>query len=138
MEVLRWKARIAVLWISAAVAMSAHMILMVLDPTVLKKAGEWAVTAGEGEWMFTALFWLGPLWLAFAAVTVEGAVGRWLQVVAAIFFTGLGVWHFFVCGVPLLKGGPFREPVAHHAALVGSTAVAAGLIGWYAWKRPKE
>ena len=138
METLRWKTRIAVLWILAAVAMSAHMILMSFDPAAMKKVAEWAVTAGRGEWVFVALYWLAPLWLAFAAVTIKDPVNRWVNFVAAVIFTILGIWHFFICGVPLLKDSPFAEPIPHHILLVGSTAVATLLIAWYAWKWPKQ
>ena len=58
MEALTWKTRIAVLWIGAAVAMSAHMVLMILDPAALQLAAKWAATAGTGGWVFTAVFWL--------------------------------------------------------------------------------
>ena len=138
METLRWKTRIAVLWILAAVAMSAHMILISSDPDAMKKLAAWAATAGRGEWVFIALFWLVPLWLAFVAVTMKDSANRWVNFVVAVLFTLLGIWHFFICGVPLLKGGPFAEPSAHHMLLVGSTVVATGLIAWYAWKWPKH
>ena len=135
-EMLQWKTRIAVLWMLVAVGMSAHMILIALDPVALKKAGEWGATAGQGEWLFTALFWLAPLWLAFAVMTMKAASSRWLQLMTGIIFTGLGVWHFFVCGIPLLGPSPFSAPTVHHVLLVGSTAVAAVLIAWNAWTWP--
>jgi hypothetical protein len=138
MEMLRWKTRIAVLWILAAVAMSAHMILMSFDPVVMQKAAKWAATAGQGTWVFAALFWLVPLWLAFVSVTIKDPANRWVNLVVAVIFTILNIWHFFGCGVPLLKGSPFEEPVAHHILLVASTAVATGLIAWYAWKWPRQ
>jgi hypothetical protein len=138
MGTLRWKTRIAVLWILAAVAMSAHMDLMGADPAAMKKAVEWAATASRGDWVFVALFWLVPLWLAFVAVTMKDSANRWVNFVVAVIFTILNIWHFFICGVPLLKGGPFAEPKAHHILLVGSAAVATVLIAWYAWKWPKQ
>jgi hypothetical protein len=138
METLRWKTRIAVLWILAAVAMSAHMILLSADPDAMKKMAEGAATAGRGEWVFISLFWLVPLWLAFVTMTMNGSANRWVNFVVATIFTILNIWHFFICGVPILKGGPFAEPTAHHILLVGSTAVATALIAWYAWKWPKQ
>ena len=137
MQTLILKTRIAVLWIVAAVAMSAHMILMSLDPAVMKKTADWAATAGQGAWLSVALFWLVPLWLAFLAVTLRDSVNRWVNCAVAVIFTILGLWHFFICGVPLLKGGPFEEPVPHHVLLVGSSAAATALIAWYAWKWPR-
>jgi hypothetical protein len=104
----------------------------------MKKVAELAATAGPGEWVFTALFWLVPLWLAFVTMSVKGSSNRWVNLVAATIFTILNIWHFFICGVPLLKGSPFAEPTAHQILLVGSTAVATALIAWYAWKWPKQ
>ena len=137
MQTLLFKTRIAVLWIIAAVVMSAHMILITLDPAVMKKVAGWAATAGQGEWLFLALFWLVPLWMAFLAVTLRGSINRWVNCAAALICTIFGVWHFFICGVPLLKGSPFAEPAPHHVLLVGSTVVAPLLIAWHAWKWPR-
>ncbi len=138
MEILRWKTRIAVLWILSAVVMSAHMILMVMDPVVLKKIAEWAPTATLSEWVLTALFWLVPLWMAFAAITLKGPSNRWLNFFVAIIFAVLNIWHFFICGVPLLKGSPFEKATPHHMLLVASPAVATALVAWYALKWPKQ
>ena len=56
--------------------------------------------------------------------------------VLGLAFTCLNAFHFFLCGVPLMQGGPVPEPAAYHILLVGSTVVATALIGWYAWKWP--
>jgi hypothetical protein len=84
------------------------------------------------------MFWLVPLWMAFVALTMKDSAGRWVNFVVAVIFTVLGIWHFFICGVPLLKGGPFARPMPHHILSVGSTVVATLLIAWYAWKWPKQ
>ena len=118
--------------------MPAHMILMSLDPAAMKKIAAWTVTAGPGEWVFTALFRLVPLWLAFVSVTMKDSANRWVNFVVAVVFTVLGIWHFCICGVPLSKGSPFAAPIPHHIPLVGSTAVATLLIAWYAWRWPKR
>ncbi len=136
LEALRWKARIALLWVIAAVGMSAHMDLIAVDPAALKIANEWAATAPPAEWVFTALFWLVPMWMAFAAMTVKNSSNRRANLIAGIVFTILNIWHFFMCAVPL-QGGP-AEPTAHHILLVGSTVVATALIAWFAWKWPKQ
>ena len=138
LETLRRKARIAVLGIIAAVSMSAHMILIILDPAAMQLAHAWAQSAVQADWVMTTLFWLGPLWLAFVAMTLKAPAGRWVTFVAATLLTTLNVWHFFICAVPLLKGGPYSEPTAHHILLVGSSAVATALIAWYAWNWPKQ
>lgn len=118
--------------------MSAHMILMMLDPEAMKLSNAWAALAALAEWIMVAFFWLGPLWLAFAAITLRGPAGRWATFVAATVLTILNFWHFFICAVPLLKGGPYAEPTAHHILLVGSSAVATTLMAWYAWNWPKQ
>ena len=138
MEALRWNLRIAVLWISAAVAMSAHMVLIALDPAPMKIVVEWAATAGQGEWIYTALFWLVPVWLAFAATAMKAAASRWLHFALASVFTILNIWHFFICGLPMVEKSPFAAPVAHHMLLVGSTVVSTVLIVWHAWKWPRQ
>lgn len=138
METLRWGARIAVLGIIAAVSMSAHMILIMLDPAAMKRASAWAASAVQADWVMTTLFWLGPLWLAFVAMTLKGPAGRWVTFVAATVLTILNVWHFFFCAVPWLKGGPYAEPTAQHILLVGSAAAATALIAWCGWNWPKQ
>ena len=138
MEALRWKARFAVLGIIAAVSMSAHMILIVLDPAAMKLANTWAASVEQADWVMMTLFWLGPLWLAFVAMALKGPADRWVTFVAATVLTILNLWHFFICAVPLLKGGPYTEPTPHHILTVGSSAVATGLMAWYAWSRPKQ
>lgn len=138
MQALRWQTRIAVLWIVAAVAMSAHMVLMILDPAALQLAAQWAATAGTGGWVFTAVFWLFPLWMAFVAVSAKMPANRWANFVAGLLLTLLNIYHFFVCAVPLLKGGPYTEPTAQHILLVGSTVVATGLVTWFAWIWPQQ
>jgi hypothetical protein len=138
LETLRWTARFAVLGIIAAVSMSAHMILIMLDPAAMKLASAWAASAGQADWVMMTLFWLGPLWLAFVAMTWKGPAGRWGTFVAATALAILNLWHFFICAVPLLKGGPYAGPTAHHILLVGSSVVASVLIAWYAWNWPKQ
>jgi hypothetical protein len=134
METLRWKTRIALLWVIVAVSMSAHIDLVAVDPSAMKIAAEWAATAVPVAWVFMALFWLVPLWMAFATMTVKGSSNRRANFIVGIVFTILNIWHFFMCGVPI-KGG-LVEPTAHHILLVGSTVVATALIAWYAWKWP--
>jgi len=138
LETLRWKTRFAVLGIIAAVSMSAHMVLIMLDPTALKLAGTWAESAGTADWVMMTFFWLGPLWLAFGAMTLKRPADRWVTFVAATALTILNLWHFFICAVPLLKGGPYAEPTAPHVLLVGSSAVATALMAWYAWSWPRQ
>ena len=141
MNTLKWrKIKIIVLWVIAAEAMSAHMIMVTIDPVAMTKMLEWGATINAGGWVFGAIYWLIPLWLAFVTITVKGSSNRWSNFVLGIIMTILGIYHFFMCAVPLsfIPPGPLAEPTAHHILLVGSSLVASALITWYAWKWPKQ
>ena len=135
MEILRWKTRIAVLWVFMLLANLVHGLLVVWEPGGLEKMIAHVQEMGP---LFQALFTLIPLWLAFLALTLKDSCNRWVNFVLGIVFTILNIFHFFGCGVPLVAGGPVAEPTAHHILLVGSTVVATALIAWYAWRWPKQ
>ena len=127
MEILRWKTRIAVLWVFMAVAMSAHSLFVFMEPGAAEKVASEIEAMGPGMLIFMVLFWLVPLWMAFVSVTVKGSSNRWANFVLGIIFTILNIWHF-------------TEHLASPAQIliVGSTVVATALIAWYAWKWPKQ
>ena len=131
MEVLRWKARIAVLWLFMAVAMSVHSITGFMEPGMIEEimSGEIeGLKLGTGMLVFMALFWLVPLWLAFVSMTLKDSANRWVNFVLGIIFTLLNIWHLTE---------HLAEPSAEQILIVGSTVVVTALIAWYAWKRPK-
>ena len=140
METLKWKIRIAVLWLIAAEAFSAHMIQVTIDPVSMKKMLEWGATIPAEGWLFGAIYWLIPLWMAFVTVAVEGPSNRWANFVLGIIGTLLGTYHFFMCGVPLsfVPPGPVTEPTAYHILLLATALVATVLITWYAWRWPRQ
>jgi hypothetical protein len=138
METLRWKTRIVVLWVIMAEAFSAHMIMVTIDPVSMKKMLAWGATIDAGGWLFAAIYWLIPLWMAFVTITVKGSSNRWANFILGIFATILNIYHFFMCGVPLVQPILFQEPTAHHILLLGTAVVATALITWYAWKWPKQ
>jgi drug/metabolite transporter (DMT)-like permease len=129
MELLRWKARIAVLWVIMAVAMSAHSAFTTMVPGGLEKVISEVEAMGPGMLVFMALLWLVPLWLAFVTMTVKGSSNRWVNFVLGIIFTILNIVHFVE---------HLAEPSAEQILIVGSTVVATGLIAWFAWRWPKE
>lgn len=137
MELLRWKARIAGLWVFMVVANYIHGMLITWEQGGLERMMSRMEAGGAGELLFEALFALVPLWLAFLAMTLKNSGNRWVNFVLGIVFTIMNIFHFFSCGVPLLEG-PVAGPTAHHILLVGSTVVMTGLIAWYAWKWPKQ
>ena len=138
METLKWKTRIVVLWFISAEAFSAHMIMVTIDPVSMKKMLAWGATIDAGGWLFASVWWLIPFWLAFVTITAKGSSNRWANLVLGIVATLLNIYHFFMCGVPLVQPILFQEPTAHHILLLGTAVVATALITWYAWKWPKQ
>ena len=138
MEGLRWKVRIALLWVLMLLAVSAHSYFITIEPGGLEKMISSTEAEGFGGWLFLALFCVVPLWLAFLSLTLKTQANRWVNFVLGIIFTIMNIIHFFECGVPIIAGGPLSGPTAHHILLVGTTVVATGLIAWYAWRLPKQ
>jgi hypothetical protein len=128
MERLTLKARISVLWLSAAVAMSAHSLLSFVDRDVAEEM--WEMEMGAGMLVVLALFWLGPLIMAVLSLSLKDAANRWANIVLGILFTLLNIWHL----VEHLTTGP----VVHQILIIASTVVFTGLIAWSAWRWPIE
>lgn len=138
MDALSWKVRIIVLWLISAEAFSAHMIMVTIDPVPDRKMLAWGAAIDAGGWVFGAIYWVIPLWMAFVAITAKGSSNRWANFVLGIIATLLNLFHFFMCAVPLVFPILFSEPTAHHILLLGTALAATALIIWYAWKWPKQ
>jgi uncharacterized membrane protein YecN with MAPEG domain len=127
MEVLRWKTRIAVLWIFMAMAMSAHSIFSFMVPEVVEEM--WAMEMGQGMMLLMSLFWWIPMVMAVLSLTLKDKANRWANFVLGIVFTILNIVHLTE---------HFASPSACQMLIVGSTIVVTGLIAWLAWKWPKQ
>jgi hypothetical protein len=127
MEILRWKARIAVLWLFMAIAMSAHGILAFMAPGAIAEIED--MTLGPGMMVFMVIFWLVPLWLAFVTMTVKDSYNRWTNFVLGIIFTILNIFHLIE---------HLAQPSVEQILIIGSTVAVTALIAWYAWKWPKQ
>jgi hypothetical protein len=140
METLTWKTRIVALWLIAAEAYSAHMIMVMIDPVPNKTMLEWGATIPPAGWLFAVIYWIIPLWMAFVTITVKGSSNRWSNFILGIFVTLLGIYHFFMCGVPLsfIPPGPLSAPTIHHSLLLVTAVLATALICLFAWKLPKQ
>ena len=139
MEALNWKLRISVLWLVAAEAVSAHMINVTIDPVSMKLMLDWGATIPAAGWLFGAIYWLIPLWMAFVTIAVKGPSNRWANFALGIVGTLLGIYHFFMCGVPVsfVPPGPVPGPTVYHSLLLATALAATALITWYAWKWAK-
>ncbi len=138
METLKWKTRIVVLWIISAEAYAAHMIMVSIDPVSMKNMLAWGATIDAGGWLFGAIYWLIPFWLIFVTMTAKGSSNRWANLVLGVIATLLNIFHFFMCGVPLVFPILFQQPTAHHSLLLATAVVATALVTWYAWRWPKQ
>lgn len=128
METLRLRAKISVLWIFMAVAMSAHSVLAFMEPGAMEELA--AMQMGAGMFLFMALFWLIPLIMAFLSLTLKDLAGRRANVVLGIVFTILNVWHL---------AEHLAQPSVQQMLIIGSTVVVTALIVWYArtWPKPE-
>ena len=127
MEILRWKTRIAVLWVFMAVAMSAHSIFSFMEPEVVEQM--WEMEMGPGMMLLMALFWWVPLVMAVLSLTLKDSANRWVNFVLGVVFTILNIVHL---------AEHLAQPSAHQILFIGSTVVVTGLIAWFAWKWPKQ
>jgi len=126
MEVLRWKTRIAVLWVFMAVAMSAHAVLSFMGREAVEEM--WEMEMGQGMMLLMALFWWVPMVMAVLSLTLKDSANRWANFIVGIVFTILNIVHL---------AEHLAEPSADMILLIGSTIVVTGLIAWFAWRWPK-
>jgi len=128
-ETLRWKTRIAVLWVFMPVAMSAHMLLLLMEPGGL----EWVIShweaMGATALLIEALFWWVPLVMAFLSMTLKDSANRWTNIILGIVFTAFNIFQLFE---------PCVGARIDQILIIGLTVVATALIAWYAWKWPKQ
>ena len=129
MEILRWKTRIAVLWVFGAVAMSAHSLFVFMNPALMKEMMAELEAGGPGMLVYMSLFWLVPLWLVFLSMTLKNSCNRWTNLILGIIFTIFSIVHLFQ---------PCVGTQVHQWLIAVSMVVVAALIAWYAWKWPKQ
>jgi hypothetical protein len=127
MELLRWKAKMSILWIIQAVAFASVIFLGLLGSKVIQVM-EPPFTE-RLRWLVTIFFFI-PCIMAWLSVILRGAVIRWLSLVFGILFayiklrTSLGSLSQGEMSALL-----FNEVWGFLAAL---------LIIWHAWKQPKQ
>ena len=119
--------RISVLWIFAAVAMSAHYVMLFFEPDVLQKTGAGASARLAIVEAFAN--WLIPLTMAFLSVTLGNLANRNLNMVMGGLFTLLSIIHIARCPIVHIS----NKPSVHQLLICISTVVVTALIFWYAW-----
>jgi hypothetical protein len=134
MEILRWKARLSVLWVFLAVITSAYMILILMSPGVIEDIiiGQFEGTPITGGFLaFWSIFWLIPLIIAALCFSLKDSANRWLNFIMGIIFV-----LFYISDTiqRLIQG----EPLIAQGALDIAAPVVAAFIAWFAWRLPKQ
>ena len=89
MELLRCKARLAVLWVVMAVGTVSAMFLSLLTPGEIEDimAGQWgSMDISQGIMAVYALFFVIPIVLAILCLTLNGSANKWLNFILGIIW----------------------------------------------------
>ena len=130
MEVLRWKTRLAVLWVIKAMGFSAYNLTLLLQPGNIKDiiAGSlWGVPVNQSTQLIMTFFWWIPWVMAWLALTLKNRANKWTNFIMGLFF------------VVALIGGLSMDIAYGSIALIVNYFVGMAvslLIVWYAWKWP--
>ena len=129
---LAWKLRITVLWIFIAICQTAGIALLMIKPGAIHglMAGElWgANTHSTGVQINTALFWLGPMAMAYLTLVLKDAANRRTNAVLGAVTAA--------SSISLLIGQPAGTSAGANFVLLVGILVAL-LIVWHAWKWPR-
>ena len=129
---LTWKLRITVLWIFVAICQTAEMALLLFEPGVIRGLMDGqlygANTHSAALQINTALFWLGPMTMAFLTLVLKDAASRWTNAVVGTVTA--------VSAISILLGQPSWTSAGVNFVMTVGTLVAL-LIVWHAWKWPR-
>ena len=136
MEILRWKARLSVIWVVMAVGYTAGWFLMFMMPGVMEEMMAGEMPAGkplsEGRMVMYALFWLIPIVMAVLCLSLKDSPNRWLNFVLGIIF---GLFFIFEITSRSIEG----DEVSIAIWLIFIAAIIfSALVAWFAWKWPKQ
>jgi hypothetical protein len=126
MELLRWKSRMAVLWIIQAIAFAAVLLFALTEPEATRQGLHTQSTI----FVVSVIFFIACI-MAWFCFTLKESVNRWLSFVLGILFAAAKL--ISMSGALSSDAVPaayrFHELWGFLAAL---------LIVWYAWKWPKQ
>ena len=135
MELLKYKIKISILWLSLAICASALMIIWLIEPGILNQI----MTTGEmvreklteGTIVFFALWWLIPLIMAFLSQILNYSLNRWVNIVLGVICAIVNIYYMIINIIT----GWFR--MANFLILIFMFFIPV-LIAWYAFRLPKE
>jgi hypothetical protein len=134
MELLRWKARLAVLWVLLAAGFAMGMALTLAAPGMIKDvmAGQiMGMTISEGTLVIWALLFLIPGVMAILCLTLYDSLNRWLSFILGIV---LGLFYVFDLVNHAARG---YASVSGTLMLIAAIVIAA-IIAWLTWIWPKQ
>jgi len=124
-----------VLWIILAVGFSAYMFLRFVEPGFIDGIisgvfGRSQSQITEGYLFYLATFWFIPFIMAFLSLTLKDSANRWANFVVSVLIA-----------IAFIYGFVISVDRGHSAAVLADKSIgliAASLIGWYAWKWPRQ
>jgi len=127
LQILDLKLRMIVLWIWAAIAISAHSCLAFLQPGMIEKVMSGEKAVGPGMMVLMAFSWLIPLIMAFLSIALKDNANKWTNRILGIIIAISSLFHFYEHII---------EPNIHQILIVGSTVVVSAFLIFYSWKWP--
>jgi hypothetical protein len=112
--------RLAALWVALMLTYLLGDVLRIFAGD-FKPAEIGGVRASPGMWLAAAAIMLVPIVMVVVSVTVDGQVGRWIHIVAAI-----GLFGFNLVGLPTYPG-------LYDRFLITVGLVFNALTAWTAW-----
>jgi hypothetical protein len=127
MKLLDLKLRMTVLWLWAAIGMTAALVFVFLEPPRVKNMMAEIATLGVIWFIIGTLLGLIPLIMAFLSVTLKDRANKLTNRTLSIIYAVLALWHF----IEILL-----EPAVHQILIMGSIVVASAYLIFYSWKWP--
>ena len=127
MKLLDLKLRMVVLWIMAAVGVTATLLFVFFKPARLEALMSEIEAIGPSWFIIGPLYGLIPLVMAFLTITLKDRANRLTNRTLSIIYIALILYDF----VPMLL-----EPAIEQILIMGSVVVVAAYLIFYSWKWP--
>ena len=91
MKLLDLKLRIVILWVWAAIAISAHSCMAFVSPGMIEKVLSGELAVSTTMMAFMAFYWLIPLIMAFLTVTLKDRANKLTNRILSIIIAILNI-----------------------------------------------
>ena len=127
MKLLDLKLRIVVLWVWAAIGMTAALLFVFFKPARLEALMSDIEAIGPSWFIIGPLYGLIPLVMAFLTITLKDRANRLTNRILSIIYIALILYDF---------GPMLLDPAIDQIIIVGSVVVAVAYLIFYSWKWP--